>query len=834
MRRLRTPSLTGGRPAPEAPGGRAAAERRQEPDRLPAWTVRVALWSARHRWPVLVGWFGLTVGLFVASQLLGGMRAVNATGTGELSQTESGRAVLAMRSGDAASLPDELDVVITSTSVHVTDPAFRGTVATVLARLGAVTATVDAADVPALAGLTDPYAAPPTAGLIAPDLTSVRVVGRIEGDTAAQEAKTAALAPVLDALRAELPAYGIHAYANTLLSNQVVEEINRDLDGALRITMPATFLILLLAFGALVAATVPLVLAITALLGAFGIVGIFSQVAIPVSPYASQVIVLIGLAVAIDYSLFMITRFRSERRGGRDRLAAIEVASATAGRAVFFSGIAVMISLAGLFLIPVAAFQTMAVGTIAVILVSVIGSLVFLPATLSLLGDRVNRGAIPGLSRAGRDGGAWARIVRAVMGRPVVAIIASTAVLLVLASPVAHLRLGEPDISVFPDTVDGVQAVQALRTHWPQGSLLTLDVAVTGADQPATRAAIGRLESALAAIPGLSGPARLTASADGGAASVAVLMAGAANDPANWDVVRLVRAEVVPPAVAGLPGVEAFVGGGAAVSLDQTRLYTDGAGRIFVFVLTLSFVLLLLVFHSIAIPVKAILLNLLATGSAFGVLVLVFQDGWFGSVLGIRPTEITHFIPIFVFTVLFGLSMDYEVFILARIKEAVDQGADSHEAVARGISLTAGTVTSAAAIMVVVFAIFVTLPLGIARQLGLGLAVAVLVDATIVRCVLLPATMRLLGDWNWWLPSFLRWLPRITIEGAAAGPAAGCPVSNASVPPDASLTPNALDGPNGSPVPNVSRAADASLATNAPFAANVPLPPNPPAAQAMP
>jgi uncharacterized membrane protein YdfJ with MMPL/SSD domain len=744
------------------------SSQRGAPSSRPAWTVRVASWSARHPWPVILAWFVVTVGLFIASESLGGLKTVSATSGTELSQTESGRAVAAMRSGGAASMPDELDVVVTSASVKATDPAFRATLATVVDRLRAVTATVDGTTGPAVLGLTDPYAAPPTAGFVAPDLTSVRVVGRIEGDSSALDARTRAIGPVIAALQAELPAYEVHAYGNTLLGNQMADEINRDLDGAMKISLPATFLILLVAFGALVAACVPLVLAITALLGAFGIVGIFSQAVEPISPYAGPVIVLIGLAVAIDYSLFMISRFRSERRAGRDRLAAIEVASSTAGRAVFFSGLAVMVSLAGLFLIPVAVFQTMAIGTIAVILVSVLGSLVFLPAVLSILGDRVNRGAIPVLARTRGDGRGWARIVHAVMNRPIVAALAATTVLLVLASPVTQLRLGEPDISVIPDTVDGVQAVEALRKHWPQGTLLTLDVAVTHADEPATHAAIDGLEAALLAVKGLSGPARLSASNDGTVSSVSVLMAGTANDAVNWQIVRQVRSEIVPAIFGGLPSVAASVGGSAAVSLDQTKIYTDGMGRIFVFVLGLSFVLLLLVFHSIAIPLKAILLNLLATGVAFGALVLVFQEGWFGTLLGIRPTEVTHFIPIFVFTVLFGLSMDYEVFILSRIKEAYEQGADSHEAVARGIALTAGTVTSAAAIMVVVFAIFLMLPLGIARQLGLGLAVAVFVDATLIRVVLLPATMRLLGDWNWWMPPFLRWLPRITIEGEAA------------------------------------------------------------------
>jgi RND superfamily putative drug exporter len=260
-------------------------------------------------------------------------------------------------------------------------------------------------------------------------------------------------------------------------------------------------------------------------------------------------------------------------------------------------------------------------------------------------------------------------------------------------------------------------------------------------------------------------------SKDNGVESVSVVMSGGENDPANWQIVRHVRADIVPAIFGGLPDVSAYVGGSAAVSLDQTQIYTDGMGRIFIFVLGLSFLLLLLVFHSIVIPIKAILLNLLSTGAAFGALVLVFQEGWFGTQLGVRATDvIQNWVPIFVFTILFGLSMDYEVFILSRVKEALDQGADSHAAVARGITLTAGTVTSAAAIMVVVFAIFVTLRLVIIRELGLGLAVAVFVDATIIRGVLLPATMRLLGDWNWYLPSFLRWLPRITIEGELLGP----------------------------------------------------------------
>ena len=321
---------------------------------------------------------------------------------------------------------------------------------------------------PALAEMADPYAAPPTAGFLSPDLTSVRIVGRIAGDAAALETRSQSIAPVLASLQRDFPSYQIHAIGMTLFADQIAEEINRDFDGSLAISLPATFLILLIAFGAVVAAGVPLVYAISALCGAFGLFGIFSQTVEPVSPFAAQFIVLVGLAVAVDYSLFMITRFRSERRAGRDKLEAIEVASATSGRAVLFSGMAVMVSLAGLFLLPDSLFQSIAIGTIAVIFVSMVGSLLFMPAMLSILGDGVNRGGIPllGRLRSGGSGapsrGFWAPIVRGVMGHPIAATVAATAALLSLASPVTRLHLGETDLSVFPDRVDGVQAVQAL------------------------------------------------------------------------------------------------------------------------------------------------------------------------------------------------------------------------------------------------------------------------------------------------------------------------------------------------------------------------------------
>jgi RND superfamily putative drug exporter len=532
------------------------------------------------------------------------------------------------------------------------------------------------------------------------------------------------------------------------------------------LTLPATFLILLLAFGALAAAVVPLVLAITSLLAAFGMLGIYSHVFTPVSPYATQLVVLIGLAVAVDYSLFMITRFRSERRRGADTQRAIEVASGTAGRAVFFSGLAVMISVAALYVLPDELFHSMALGTIAVILVSVIGSLTFLPAVLAILGRRIDSGRLPYFGRERpEESGFWSRLVRSVMRRPGIAAVLASVFLLVIVSPVLSIRFGTTDITAFPESIDGVVAIERLREHWPDGSILTLDVIVTHANDPQVQARIEQLKAEAVKTPGLFPPVKVTPSFDGMVADVSFVMSGTGNDPHNHDIVRTLRSDVVPRVFGDLPDVRVYVTGDAAATMDVTRIYTDALPLVFAFVLGLSFLLLLVAFRSIVVPAKAILLNLLSTGAAYGVLVAVFQQGFMKEILDVRPTDVIEaWVPIFIFAILFGLSMDYHVFILTRIKELVDRGVPTTEAVERGISVTSGTVTSAAAIMVVVFGVFATLRLVIIRELGLGLAVAVLVDATIIRSILLPATMRLLGEWNWYLPGFLGWLPRVTLE----------------------------------------------------------------------
>jgi uncharacterized membrane protein YdfJ with MMPL/SSD domain len=747
----------------------------------PPWTARVAGWSARHRWPVFGLWFVVTIGLFVGSLAAGGTRAVEAVSNDQRAKYEAGEAYVIYGEANAsvgqqAPASQQFLMIVSSADRTVDDPAFAADIKAITTRVAGLTTTVGGVVGPVIEQLVDPIGTPASAGLVSPDRTTVRIVGRVMGDGAALASRLEPLPAVIGEIKAAYPAYRIHALNNTLANQEISELINGGLDSSLRLTIPLTFAILLIAFGAVVAAVIPLILAVTALLAAFGILGLYSQAISPVSPYASQLVVLIGLAVAVDYSLFMLTRFRTERRHGRTKLAAIDVASNTAGRAVFFSGLAVMISIGGLFLLDDPLFRSMAVGTISVVFVAVVGSLTFLPATLAILGDGVNRLRIPLVGRDREEGsGIWASLVRTVMARPIIAAVLTAVVLLAVASPVIRLHMGQADFTAFPDSLDGVQAVNLLNEKWPSGSDLDLSVVVTHADEAPTKAAIDRMTAAVLAIPGLSGPPTTTISADGHVAFVSYLMAGGPNDIRNQDIVRQVRSTVVPAAFAGLVGGRALVTGDAAYTLDVVDFYVRGMPLVMAFVLALSFALLLVAFRSIVIPIKAILLNLLSTGAAFGLLVLVFQDGWLHDQLGFKPGPIEAFVPVFIFTILFGLSMDYHVFILTRIKEARDHGLPSNEAVARGIAITSGTVTSAAAIMVVVFAVFVTLELTIIKQLGFGLAVAVFLDATIVRSILLPASMRLLGEWNWWLPSWLGWLPHVTIEGEVDDDEAGAP-----------------------------------------------------------
>jgi RND superfamily putative drug exporter len=726
------------------------------------WTVRVAAWSARHRWPVFALWFVATLGLLAASIAAGGIRALDINEDPNGPRLESEVAYEVYGGSEPVDPFERLVVVVGGPPDAARDPAFQASVHQLVAEMQAARATVDGVDDATFSEVVDPFAAGPESGLISPDGSTVQVVGNVPGERPIVQQRLRPVPAIIDAARARMSDSRVHVVSSTFINDDIETLINEELDGSLRLTIPVTFLILLLAFGAIAASLVPLVLAATSLAAAIGLLGLYSQTIGAVSPNAVQLVVLMGLAVAVDYSLFMITRFRAERQRGAEVQRAIETASSTAGRAVFFSGIAVVISLGGLVTLGISLFTSMAVGTMGVVLVSVIGSLTFLPATMAILGDRVNwgrpitwlprlfrrRGALEAIDRrAARPAGSgiWARAVNAVMRRPVLMTLLSGAFLVAVALPVTRLRTGVTDITGLPASIDGIAGIRLINEKFPLGQNLRLDVVVTDPERADVQAAITVLKARVGALPGIQGEVRELPSADGASVLVSFPMTGGRNDEVNRETVRDVRNEIRPELFADLQanGVEVYVSGGSARVLDITGLYSDATPRIFLFVLGFSFLLMLVAFRSIVIPIKAILLNLLSTAAAFGVMVLVFHDGWFAEPLGIVSSGVIEsWVPIFVFTILFGLSMDYHLFILTRIKEARDRGLDSRAAVARGISVTSGTITSAASIMVVVFAVFVTFKFVFIQQLGLGLAVAVFIDATLIRSLLLPAGVR--------------------------------------------------------------------------------------------
>ena len=749
------------------------------------WTVRVAVWSARHRWPVLAAWFVLTFGLMFGSVALGGQRAESILDKGKtIGDSQTGYNALSDNGNANAVTTESFYLIVESNSGPLNTPANVAAINDMSTRLAGLTATIDGKQVPAfytdpqnpLSPVVNPYtlaaAAPDqAASVLSGDGTTAIVTAKISGDDVEATAKADVIKPLADQFKTDYPNLTVYAFNNRLINADFGNYINNSLDGLLLPTLLITFFILLVASRSAIAAFVPIVLALSAIIGAMGLTGIYSQAVAPISQYVVQIVVLIGLAVAVDYSLFVISRFRTERLTGKDKLCAIEIASSTAGRAVFFSGLAVMISLGALLLIDDSLFKSIAIGSIAVVLISVIGSLTFLPATLSILDRKVTRFGIPFLSRERGEGrGVWGTIVKLATNRAVVAATAAGAILILIAMPVSKLQLGSTtsDVSTLPHSIEGIRAWDLITTKWPAGRNLTMDVIVTNAKSPKTAAAVTAFETAMKGgkVAGVNAATTgVDYSGNGQVVDIHAGIPGTANDIANWDLARTFRTSVVPQYFSSLDGTKVYVSGDAAYTMDYANWYGGQMPLVIVFVLGMSFLLLLVAFHSIVIPIKAIILNLMSAGAAFGVLVLLFQEGWFKDITGIRPNVIEAWAPAMIFTILFGLSMDYHVFILTRVKEARDRGLASTDAVVKGITITAGTVTSAAAIMVCVFGAFFTIQLAIMQELGVGLAVAILIDATLVRSLLLPSLMKLLGEWNWWMPSFLRWIPRITIEG---------------------------------------------------------------------
>ncbi len=565
------------------------------------------------------------------------------------------------------------------------------------------------------------------------------------------------------------PELEIGYFGDASASKALSESFEEDFRQAEVTSVPVTLLILIIAFGALLAAFVPLILAATAVAASIALLGPISQI-FPVDEAVASVVLLIGLAVGVDYAMFYLRREREERARGRSKDAALAAAAATSGRAVLVSGLTVAAAMAGMYFAGAATFTSFATGTILVVAIAVVGSLTVLPAVLSALGDRVNKGRVPFLmrpeQRAGREPRVWGAVLNRVLRRPWLAGGAALALLLVLAIPTLNLKMQVPGIETLPRDLEVMQTYDRIQASFPGEQIAATAVVETnGAPESEVDAALAEFDRALADSEYVVGPRSVETSPDGSVHAVSIPIAGEGTDDTSYAALASLREDVIPATIGSLPGAEVNVTGFTAGSEDFNQVMEDRVPIVFAFVLGMAFLLLLVTFRSIVIPIKAILLNLLSVGAAYGIVVWIFQEGHLESLLGFESTgAVTSWLPLFLFVILFGLSMDYHVFILSRIREAFDRGMSTGEAVGAGIKGTASVVSAAAIVMVAVFAIFATLSAIEFKQFGVGLALAVLIDATIIRAVLLPATMKLLGDWNWYLPSWLEWLPRSRFE----------------------------------------------------------------------
>ncbi len=708
--------------------------------------ARVGGWSARHRLPAVLIWLLLVASAAVAGQLSGQVRPTDAQqGTGE-----SARALQILQDAGVAP-PAAETVLLRSTAMSAEAPGFRAAVTDVVGSLRSTSV---------VATVTDPG----RTGLVSSDRHSALVTFTIAGDpqTAADRAQPA-LTAVQDAA-ARHPGVTISEVGDASGTKAIEQVLNGDFRQAEWTAVPLALGILLVAFGALVAAVLPVALAMTAVFAALGLLAVGSHL-MPADPTASSLVLLIGLAVGVDYCLFYLRREREERARGADAATALQIAAATSGRSVLISGLTVMVAMGGLLLSGLLIFQAMALATVFVVLIAMIGSVTVLPAMLSLLGDRVDAGRIPVLgprrdrrdrravgSGGGRRGRLWDLVLGAGLRRPGVTVALAVLLLLAIASPALGMHAEKLPVGQLlgPDT-ELSRTYRQIQQDFPGGAepaqvvLKTADPAA-----PAVTAAVADLaDRALASGAAARRPQAVTYRS-AGVIVIAVPLAGSGDDRASRQAVDTLRHELVPATLGRLPGAQVAVGGSLAFAMDWDARLRLGTFLVVGAVLAISFLIMLVSFRSAVIALTTVLLDLLSVAAAFGVVVGVFQRGHGTGLLHVFAAgAVEDWIPLFIFVILFGLSMDYHVFVLSRIREAYLSGLPPRQAVEAGIRATAGTVSSAAAIMVAVFVVFATLSMQDFQQLGVGLAVAILLDATVIRAVLLPAVMTVLGERAW-------------------------------------------------------------------------------------
>ncbi len=711
------------------------------------FTVRIARWSAEHPWRAMGLWV-----LFVAASIFMG----NVVGTHQADNSgavgETARAEQMVKNANFPKDPSTERILVTAPA-GVLNVADAQAVAKDAA--GRFRALHD------VSGVGDP--------VVSADRGMVMLPVKMAGDPDTAEDRVQPLLDVTAAVQHDHPGLRVEEVGNASIDKALNATIGKDFQRAEMFSLPVTLAILLVAFGALIAAGVPVLLALSAVGAAIGLSSLASHL-VPAQDATSSVILLIGMAVGIDYSLFYLRREREERARGAGHLDAVEIAAATSGHAVVVSGIAVTIAMAGMFLANDAIFSSLAVGSILVVLVSVLGSLTVLPALLAKLGRWVDRPRIPLLwrltaARRAADGTAarprfWSALLRPALRYPVVTLLISAGALVALAVPAAGMTLKLTGIQDVPRSTPVMKAYDRMTAAFPSTGTTHVVVVRAAADQAgAVAAALTDLGNRAAADPLFAHDQKpeLTVSPD---RTVTELAIGTPYAPGTPDGVRSLdrlRTDLVPATVGRLAGAQYATTGEIAGTTDYSNHVKAKLPIVVGFVLLLTFLVMAWTFRSVVVALTAILLNMLSVGAAYGLLVLVFQHTWAEKLLDFRSNHgVISWLPIFLFVVLFGLSMDYHVFVVSRIREAVRQGVPNREAVAQGITRSAGVVTSAAIVMVGVFAIFGTLSTLDMKQLGVGLASAILIDATLIRAVVLPALMTLLGNANWWAPGFLR------------------------------------------------------------------------------
>jgi uncharacterized membrane protein YdfJ with MMPL/SSD domain len=712
--------------------------------------ARAGRWSARHWKTAVFGWLAFVLVAFYLGMVVG----TNSLSVNEPGPGESGRVQRILN--DKFEQPAKELVLVQSTSLTAASARFHAAVQDVVRRLKAQ---------PNATNIESPYAAG-SAGRVSSDGHSALVEFDIRGKSEdAKDKVEPILAAVADAQGAS-PQFTIAEFGGGSANKAINDQFGKDLLKAGAISLPVTLGILLLTFGALVAAGIPLLLALTSVFAAIGLLALPSQV-LPMDDAVNAVVLLIGLAVGVDYSMFYLKREREERAAGRTESASVEAAAATSGRSVLISGFTVIVAMSGMFISGDKTFEGFAAATMLVVAISVLGSLTVLPALLSKLGDRVNKGRVPFLRSPDQRVGEsrfWGAIVDRVLRRPLVWGLLAAGFLIALAVPALGLQTTQGSTESLPRSLAVVRTYDKIQKAFP-GDALAAQVLVEAPDvrSGTARSAIQDLRRRALASGEMFRPIEVDVNGAGTVALVSVPIAGNGTNSASKHAVHTLRDDLVPATVAGLPDATTGVGGMTASSIDFEQQFRQRTPYVFAFVFALTFVLMLLAFRSIVIALMAIVLNALSVAAAYGVLVLVFQDGIGRGLIGASSGGIESFMPMFLFVILFGLSMDYYVFIISRIREGVDHGMSTDEAVEHGIKTSAGVVTSAAIVMVLVFSVFITLSFDLLKQFGVGLAAAVLIDATIIRGVLLPASMKLLGDWNWYLPSWLEWLPRVAV-----------------------------------------------------------------------